>query len=256
MIFPTASWSFGILNYRTEPYDDCGHGTHVAGIIGGDGSASGGKYSGIAPSCYLSAVKVLDRQGNGKKQDVLRGLSWICKNAKSYGIRIVNISIGTVEQEQVLHDRLIEAVERAWDMGLVVVSAAGNMGPSAGSITAPGSSRKIITVGSSDMLVTHRSISSRGPTKECICKPDLVAPGNEIISCAPSFSKKPYMKRSGTSMSTPQVSGAIALALEKNPTLTNVEIKMLLKESCRDLGFPHNLQGWGELDLDKFLSFL
>lgn len=245
-----------ILYHRKEPYDDCGHGTHVAGLIGGSGYASGGRYCGVAPGCLLTGIKVLDYRGNGKKQDMLKGIQWVCDHASEYGIRILNISVGAAEPEQKLHDMLIESVEKAWDAGMVVVTAAGNMGPAPGSITAPGSSRKVITVGSSDMLVHHRGISGRGPTRECVCKPDLVAPGNEIISCAPIQMKRYYVKRSGTSMSTPLVSGAIALALEKDSSLTNVEIKMILKDSCRDLGYGHNLQGWGELNLDKFLSVI
>lgn len=239
-----------ILNRRT-PYDDNGHGTHVAGIIGGSGKKSGGRYAGVAPGCTLIAVKVLDVKGNGRKKDVLQALEWVRRNKKRYGIRIVNISVGSTEQEKELHDSLIRAVEAAWDDGLVVVTAAGNMGPMPGSITAPGSSRKVITVGSGDMLVSHQGISGRGPTRECVCKPDIVAPGNQIISCAVTGG---YTAKSGTSMSTPQISGAAALALEADPLLTNVEIKMLLRDSVRDLGFEKNQQGWGEFLLDKFLK--
>ena len=94
---------------------------------------------------------------------------------EQYHIRVINISVGTTQREG--HEDLIEAVEEAWDKGLVVVAAAGNMGPGKGSITAPGSSRKIITVGSSDMLVRNQGISGRGPTINCISKPDIVAPG-------------------------------------------------------------------------------
>ena len=132
------------------------------------------------------------------------------------------------------------------------MAAAGNQGPGPGSVTAPGSSRKIITVGSSDLLTGRTAISGRGPTFECICKPDLVAPGNHILSCA-SGPDNGYGVKSGTSMSTPLVSGAAALMLEKNPELTNVQIKMKLKECARDLGLPKNQQGWGELDLGHLM---
>ena len=145
-------------------------------------------------------------------------------------------------------------MEEAWDKGLVVVAAAGNMGPGKGSITAPGSSRKIITVGSSDMLVRNQGISGRGPTINCISKPDIVAPGNEIISCSNKMNAYPYTRKSGTSMSTPLVSGGIALLLEKNPQLTNLEIKKRLRVTAKDLGYPHNLQGWGLFQLQRFLN--
>lgn len=239
-----------IMN-RRYPYDDNGHGTHVAGIIAGNGRRSKGKYCGVAPGCTLAALKVLDKKGNGRKKDVLQALRWVQRNRERYGIRIINISVGSTEQDISLHDSLIKAVDAAWDDGLVVITAAGNMGPMPGTITAPGSSRKVITVGSGDMLVSNQGISGRGPTRECICKPDIVAPGNQIISCAPFGG---YARKSGTSMSTPQISGAAALALEADPLLTNVDIKMLLRDSARDLGFEKNQQGWGEFCLDKFLK--
>lgn len=241
---------------RTCPYDDNGHGSHVAGLIAGSGKASNGKYEGVAPECSLVVLKILDHQGNGRKQDVLKAIDWVRKMRQKYNIRILNISIGTTEQEQTLHDLLIEAVEEAWDDGLIVVTAAGNAGPGTGTVTAPGSSRKVITVGSSDLLGGRGGISGCGPTKDCICKPDLVAPGKDIISCAPGLSRREYARKSGTSMSTPQISGAVALALQKAPYLTNVQIKMMLRDSVRDLGLPRNRQGWGEFDLDKFLANL
>ena len=108
-------------------------------------------------------------------------------------------------------------------------------------------------MGSSDLLTGRTAISGRGPTSECICKPDLVAPGNRILSCAPGTDFA-YGVKSGTSMSTPLVSGAAALLLQKYPTLTNVEIKRCLKESARDLGLPRNLQGSGELDMKQALT--
>ena len=259
-IFPHIDFDTRIICFRDflsgsrHPWDDNGHGTHTAGIAAGSGRGSGGRVSGTAPESLIIALKVLDQRGNGQKRDVLRAMDWILDNQSRYRIRVVNISVGTTEQDPELHRALIDGVERLWDAGLHVVTAAGNMGPKPGSVTAPGSSRKVITVGSSDMLVDRQAVSGRGPTRECICKPDLVAPGFEILSCAPGGDGRRYARKSGTSMSTPFVSGAIALALEKNPGLTNVEIKMALRDSAADLGYPHNLQGWGEFRLDSFLE--
>lgn len=236
---------------KKNPYDDNGHGTHVAGILCGDGSVSGGKYKGVAPDCRIIAVKVLDRFGNGNKEDVLRAFQWILQNYRKFRIRIVNISVGTVYKTRYDHHILIQGVEELWDQGLVVVAAAGNQGPKPGSITAPGSSRKVITVGSSDMLVGNTAVSGRGPTFECVCKPDLVAPGNHITSCMPDGG---YGIKSGTSMSTPLVSGAIARMLEKDPLLTNVEIKMMLRDSADDMGLPGNQQGWGKFNFKRFME--
>lgn len=247
-------WGFqDFVGWRLQPYDDNSHGTHVCGIIGGDGSASDGKIRGVAPECGLIVLKVLDRMGNGRKEDVLRAVRWILENRKRYRIRVVNISVGTTCRTQSDHKVLINGVEKLWDEGIVVVAAAGNQGPRPGSITAPGSSRKIITVGSSDLLSGRTAISGRGPTFECVCKPDLVAPGKRILACAPG-SDYAYGIKSGTSMSTPLISGAAALMLEKNPALTNVQIKMKLRESARDMGLPKNQQGWGKFDLERFME--
>lgn len=251
--FEDRIWAFqDFIHGREQPYDDNGHGTHVLGILGGSGRASGGRHRGTAFGCGLIPVKVLDERGNGNKEKVIRALKWIEENMEQYHIRIVNISVGTTQREG--HEDLIEAVEEAWDRGLVVVAAAGNMGPGRGSVTAPGSSRKIITVGSSDMLVQNQGISGRGPTRDCINKPDIVAPGNEIISCSNKKGACPYTRKSGTSMSTPFVSGGIALLLEKEPWLTNLDIKKRLRATAKDLGYPHNLQGWGLFQLKSFLK--
>ena len=247
-------WTFyDFLDFKRRPYDDNGHGTHVAGLVAGDGTASMGKYRGAAPGCGIIALKVLDRYGNGSQDDVLRALRWIRENRQQYRIRVVNISVGTTCNSKRSHARLLESVEQLWDEGVVVVTAAGNQGPRPGSITAPGSSKKVITVGSSDLLEGRSAISGRGPTAECVCKPDIVAPGNKIMSCVPG---KPYSYgvKSGTSMSTPLVTGSIACALEKNPALTNTDIKTMLMNSAEDMGLPQNLQGWGKFNRRKFLK--
>ena len=241
-----------ILNKKIA-YDDNGHGTCVAGILAGGGAASMGKYKGAAPGCHLVALKVLDRFGNGNKEDVLKAFEWILCNRQRYNIRIVNISVGTTYRTRSEQDVLVKGVEKLWDEGLVVVAAAGNQGPDPGSVTAPGCSKKIITVGSSDMLSGKRAVSGRGPTFECVCKPDLVAPGKNIMACSPGAGNL-YSMKSGTSMSTPLVSGAIALALEKDPLLTNLEVKMMLWESTEDMGLPRNQQGWGKFNCQKFLA--
>lgn len=245
-------------------YDDNGHGTHVAGIIGGSGKLSKGGYSGMAPKCRLIIVKVLDGNGDGEVEHVIRGIRWVLENRERYGIRIVNISVGTLphvaDKEE---EELVRAAEKLWDAGLVVVAAAGNYGPQEGSVTTPGISKKIITVGSSnDQKESNtfgrqkKNYSGRGPTKECVVKPDLVAPGSGVISCNGKYNKnvKPYISKSGTSMATPIVSGAIAVLLSKYPQMSNVEVKMRLRETCVDLGLDKNQQGWGLLNVRKMLN--
>lgn len=253
-----------VIHNREKIYDDNGHGTHVAGIIGGSGKMSKGLLSGMAPECSLIAVKVLDEKGNGDISDVIKGINWVLKYRKRYNIRIANISVGTLphignREEQ----RLVDAVELLWDSGIVVVTAAGNYGPKYGTITTPGISKKVITVGSSNdqYLVSEggrkiKSYSGRGPTWESVYKPDVVAPGSYIISCSGTFAsgeRKWYAKKSGTSMSTPVVSGAIALLLSKYPDMSNMEVKLRLRSRCDDIGLDQNRQGWGRLNVKRFL---
>lgn len=267
------------INQRQEPYDDNGHGTHVAGIIGGNGYSSKGKYVGVAPECNLIGVKVLDHRGDGNISDVLAGLQWVIDNRRKYNIRIVNISVGTSSKENLDENSLlVQGVNAVWDQGIIVVVAAGNNGPGPMSISTPGISRKVITVGSSDDNMSvevfgsgrSKDYSGRGPTPYCIKKPDIVAPGSNIISCnisrytarsrsgelrlSSSDSPMMYTIKSGTSMATPVVSGAIALLLGAHPELSNREVKLRLRSSAVDLGQHWEKQGWGLLNIKRLLE--
>lgn len=244
-------------------YDDNGHGSHVAGVIGGSGLLSKGIYSGIAPLCRLIIIKVLDEKGDGTIGKLIGGIRWVLQNYKNYNIRIVNISVGTLPHEGNKGEaQLLKDVERLWDAGLIVIAAAGNYGPKAGTVTTPGTSRKIITVGSSndqeesDTFGKRKNYSGRGPTKECVVKPDLLAPGSGVVSCNGKYrgTGEPYVRKSGTSMATPVVSGAVALLLSKYPSMRNVEVKLKLRESCTDLGEDKNRQGWGLLNVGKLMA--
>ena len=146
-----------------------------------------------------------------------------------------------------------------WDAGLIVVAAAGNEGPGRGTITIPGTSKKIITVGAYDdysySAMRKRNMSyysGRGPTSGCIVKPEIVEPGNSIVSC--SANRAGYSAKSGTSMATPVLSGIIALLLERYPYMTNKEVKMRLYERAVDLGLPKSRQGWGRIEIDKLIG--
>ena len=252
-----------ILYDRKTAYDDNGHGTHVCGILGGNGVSSYGKYIGVAPECNIILVKVLDRKGNGNILDVIKGLKWVLENKRKYNIRILNISVGTPARKELDEDsQLVQAVNEVWDAGIIVVVAAGNNGPIPQTIGAPGNSRKVITVGASDdfLLVEMdgnkiKDYSSRGPTRECIIKPDIVAPGSNIVSCngMKTGSNGMYSVKSGTSMATPAVSGAVALLLSVYPRMTGRDVKVRLKNSAVDCGFPMNQQGWGCLNIRKLL---
>lgn len=246
------------VNQKKYPYDDNSHGSHVAGIIGSEGRNAFGVPMGVAPECQFVIVKVLDNRGNGKVANVIEGLRWVRANREQYQINIVNISVGTPatgrEDES---SELVKEVEKTWESGIIVIVAAGNNGPNRKSITVPGISRKVITVGASDDEKFARRAngkvyySGRGPTVGCIKKPDLVAPGANIISCSPFRSG--YTVKSGTSMSTPIVSGSVALLLQKYPYLTNVQVKERLWNSTDDLGMSWEKQGYGMINLEKLL---
>lgn len=262
-----------VINGRKMPYDDNGHGTHVAGIIGGNGSESKGEYIGVAPKCNIISVKVLNHKGNGNVSDVLAGLQWVVDNKDLYNIRVVNISVGTSSTDSMDEDSaLVRGVNAVWDAGIIVVVAAGNNGPKPKTISTPGISRKVITVGASDDDIAvelagtkAKDYSGRGPTNACIKKPDVVAPGSNIISCNVSRNRSTfslfnnrrdapmYTVKSGTSMATPIVSGAIALLLSVYPYMTTQEVKIRIKNSAIDLGQPWSKQGWGLINIKELL---
>ena len=243
---------------RTTAYDDNGHGTHVSGIIGGSGFTSRGKYMGMAPGVNLIMLKVLDKLGNGNTAQVLKALQWIIENREKYRIRILNISVGMLNSaKQEEQNQLLAAVEEVWNHQIVVIVAAGNNGPAEGSVTIPGMCKTVITVGSfdDDKKDLKRSgmmsgYSGRGPTENCIVKPELVAPGTRIASCSTNMS---YEVKSGTSMATPVVSGAVALLLNRYPYLTPAQVKLRLYETAIDMGKEKNIQGWGKIDVQRLL---
>lgn len=268
---------YDTVNQKSTYYDDNGHGTHIAGIIAGSGKSCNGMFEGIAPDCHYAVIKVLNKHGEGNIENVLLGIRWVLEHHKEYHIRIVNISVGSTRGKDFDESSpLVMSVNKLWSAGLTVFTAAGNHGPTPYSIGAPGNSRKIITVGSSDIINSSHGIdySGRGPTKSCIKKPDIVAPGSDITSCYPMlpgiisgsyyplpnkrgypelYNGVPYLRRSGTSMATPIVSGCAALLLEKYPDLTNKEIKLRLRNTALNLGYPHARQGWGLIRLDLLL---
>ena len=244
------------VNNRVSLYDDNSHGTHVSGIVCGKGKLNR-LYKGIAPDARLISLKVLDSTGHGNSENIIRAIEWIISNRSKYNINIVNISIGTKAlscQDEGSH--LVRSVDALWDEGVTVLVSAGNNGPGYQSITTPGISRKVITVGSCKSSHTKHvgdsAFSGKGPTFCNIPKPDIVAPGDDIISCA--VGGKGYTTKSGTSMSTPIVSGAAALILSHFPKITNNDFKRLLCQSADDIGLDRYTQGCGRLNFSKLFS--
>ncbi len=247
---------YDCVNRRHGMYDDSGHGTHVAGILAGDGRLSRGEYAGIAPQADLVILKVLDARGEGSVEQILEGIMWIKKNYQRYGIRIANVSVGARKGlEYAKTHNLIEAVEALWDLGITVVVSAGNQGPGEGSISVPGNSRKVITVGALEEPGMKNGCSGVGPTSQCVVKPELVAPGYHVTSCNSRYyrSKIPYVRKSGTSMATPVVSGAAALFLSKYPEIKNAEVKLNFRRAC-EYKEDSQEQGWGCPRIDRLLE--
>lgn len=255
------------VNGRNMVYDDCGHGTHVCGILCGSGELSQGKYRGIIPGARLVVGKVLNENGEGKADTMLDGLEWIWKNHKRFDIRLLNISVGIGSlKSREKHLRLKEMLEKLWDAGVIVVCAAGNKGPGENSISAIGGSDKVITVGCYDDMCDVEDTencalySGRGALNSTFRKPDLVAPGTGLVSCCHKVNwtkqgyEDAYMSQSGTSMSAPIVTGCAALLLQREPYLRNEQIKERLHYSSDDLGLPWNMQGWGMIHAKRLLD--
>ena len=251
------------VNGRTTPYDDWGHGTHVAGIVAGNGYDSLGTRKGMAPKASIIALKALDAHGKGKISDIIAALDWAVTNQAQYNIRVINMSLGAGVFESYNTDPLTLAAKRAVDAGIVVVAAAGNMGkaanglPQYGAIAAPGNAPWVLTVGASSTMGTltrsddeMAGFSSAGPSfLDFEAKPDLVAPGSGTVSLAAKNSTmyvekalyllpgtvtglmgfKPYLTLSGTSMSAPVVAGTVATMIQADPALTPNLVKAILQ---------------------------
>ncbi len=239
--------------------DRYGHGTFVAGLIASNGASSSGQYAGVAPGADLVSIKVAPATGVTSESTVIQGVSWAIANQATYGIRVLNISLGVEPTSPSALDPLDQAVEQAWDSGIVVVTSAGNSGPANGSITSPGDDPLVLTVGAiadggADVPAnfTVPAFSSVGPTlDDGWFKPDLVAPGRSVISVmAPNstiWSANPSARigtdnfvGSGTSFSTAIVSGLVALLLQQDPTLTPDQVKaaLLMSATAGPVGDP------------------
>jgi serine protease AprX len=257
---------------NTSAVDQFGHGTHVAGLIGGTGASSGSAnhysatYAGMAPNANLINLRVLDQNGWGTDSGVIAAIQEAITLKSKYNIRVISMSLGRPVFESYTLDPVDQAVEAAWKAGIVVVVAAGNNGRFAltdgfGTIGVPANDPAVITVGATRTLETATrvddtiaSYSSKGPTSiDHIVKPDLVAPGNRLVSLRvagstldtlypqfeiwPSSGTSKYYELSGTSMATPVVSGAVALMLQQNSALTPDQVKArLMKTAWKGFG--------------------
>jgi serine protease AprX len=272
------------VNGRETPYDDFGHGTHVAGILAGNGARSSSlddPYIGIAPGADVVALKVLDAEGVGKTSDVIAALEWVAQHHLEYNIRVVNLSLGHPVYEPAATDPLVQAAEALVARGIVVVASAGNLGidptdnlPGNGGVTSPANGSRIIAVGAVDDKGTYArsddvvaDYSSRGPTRfDLIVKPDIVAAGHRVPSLMAPVSylyrnypklhlpvgterSASYMVLSGTSMAAPHVAGTAALMLEANPSLSVGAVRAVLEFTAQQVPNTSLLaQGAGQLN--------
>ena len=258
------------LTGQADPFKDGhGHGTFVAGLIAGDGASSGGKYAGEAPGASLVSVKVAGASGATDLATVLQGIQWTMSNQHRFHIRVLNLSLGVVPNGPTANNPLDRAVEAAWRAGIVVVSSAGNGGPTNKTILSPGDDPLVITAGALDdngtaaaADDTMTAFSSVGPTSpDGFAKPDLVASGRSVVSLRAVNSTidahNPTARigaanfvGSGTSFSAAITSGAAALVIDAHPSAAPDEIKARLLASAAP-GPAGNafIDGHGALDV-------
>jgi serine protease AprX len=255
-------------DFNQSANDGYGHGTHVASIAGGDGSESGGQYIGVAPMANIINVKVSNDDGSSKMTDVVEGLQWVLENKNTYNIRVVNLSINSSVAESYKTNPLDAAVEILWFNGIVVVVSAGNAG--SGAIYPPANDPFVITVGATDDKGTSAitddtmaTFSAFGKAENGAVKPDLVAPGKNITARIVNLNMgiagahpanvvgNQYFRMSGTSMAAPMVSGAVALLLQDEPTLTPDQVKYRLLTTANKTwaGYTAAKAGAGYLDI-------
>jgi serine protease AprX len=233
------------LTGGNNPFQDAyGHGTFVAGLIAGDGASSDGRYSGEAPGANLVSIKVAGATGQTDLGTLILGLQWAILHQSSYGIKVLNISLGFQPTESTVINPLDQAVQAAWDSGITVVASAGNAGPFNGTILSPGDDPLVITVGALDDMASPSAagdemtdFSSAGPTSpDGWVKPDLVTSGRSVVSLAAPGSTiyddfpsarvgSANFAGSGTSFSAAITSGAAALVLADNPGLSPDQVK-------------------------------
>ncbi len=249
--------------------DGYGHGTHIAGIIGGDSWWSDpsvrGSYVGAAPDANLLNLKVADGTGQTYTSDIVLAFEWAIAHRAQYNIRVINLSMTSTVPESYHTSILAAAAEQAWFNGILVVVAAGNNGPNS-MVFAPADDPFVVTVGATDSNGTMGPAddfmapwSGSGTSPDGVTKPDVVAPGRYIastMSAGSQFQKhypsrvvdQHYIWMSGTSMSTAVVSGVAALIFQSHPTWTNDQVKWLLEQTATHLNVDPVTQGAGEIN--------
>jgi serine protease AprX len=256
-----------------DGYDRYGHGTHMAGIIVGDGSSSSGTYTGVAPAANLVSIKVAGYNGATDVSVVIAGLQWAVSHRNEFNLKVLNLSFGTDSNQSYSIDPLDYAVEQVWKSGIFVSVAAGNRGPDPKSVSKPADDPYVVAVGAADLKNTQSfgddvvaEFSSRGPTaSDGLAKPDLVAPGVTIVSVRDPNSTVDqlhptarvgdnYFKGTGTSQASAVVSGVAALMFAANPNLTPDLAKSALLSSTKKYLRSANAGGAGLVQADEAVN--
>lgn len=216
------------INNRNDMYDDFGHGTNVAGIIGGNGKASNGKYTGVAPNVELVIIKVLDKMGQVNIKNFSNGLQWIIDNKDDFNIMVVCISFGFTDKENIGYNEIENLVKTIKDNGVLIITSAGNLGPGEYNITFPALLKDVISVGSLKIDNGKKCISDFSSRDDISCpsKPEIYTIGENIITTSyNAYGGNWYTKVNGTSFSAAIIAGEAALLLEKNTNSRLVEIE-------------------------------
>ncbi|WP_339191736.1 S8 family serine peptidase [Bacillus sp. FSL K6-1003] len=219
------SGGYSTVSYTSSYKDDNGHGTHVAGIIGAKHNGYG--IDGVAPEAQIYAVKALDQNGSGDLQGLLKGIDWSIAN----GMDIVNMSLGTSSDSQILHD----AMDKAYEKGVLLVAASGNDG-NGKPVNYPAAYSSVVAVSATDQHNQLASFSTTGNEVE------FSAPGTDITS---TYLHQYYATGSGTSQATPHAAAMFALLKQRDPGNTNVQLRALMQKNIVDLGMTGRDQQFG-----------
>ena len=265
----------GEVNFNSTEHtsnDQYGHGSFVTGLIADDGEYSGGQYMGMAPRVNILGVRVSDDFGMSVESDVINAMQWVLNNKSTYNIRVVNLSLNSSVWQSYHTSPLDAAAEILWFNGIVVVVSAGNNGTA--TLYPPANDPFVITVGATNDLNTAiltddvvASFSAYGADETGMAKPDLVAPGTNLIAYLPEVNSLTisvehpanrvdtnYFRMSGTSMSAPLVSGAAAILMQSNPNLTPDQVKYRLKATANKSWPAYNATTAGAGYLDVYAA--
>ena len=238
------------VNHKTFPYDDHGHGTETAGIIGGNGSSSEAVNKGMAPEAWLVGVKILDQDGNGRLSNIIAGIEWCIRNLPLFNIRIIYLSIPALYQDRFHADPFARILSMAWRKGIAVFAPV----PKQKNVNFHGLPQPLISVASLNQQQAFAldknhfmNSDSAWDNLNIPSQPDLVVEAEQVVSLN---MEDGYTRCSGNTIAAAMAAGGAALVLEKRPSFGPAQIKYFLTKRAKNLGLGKSLQGSGLLNLD------